>query len=278
MTADLETAAAATAWPVLDPPLEEVVAQGPPPGETRAGCGHSDPAHDASLCTFGPIDAPTMYVLGDSTAIALIETLRGAYGEQYRIRGLTMASCQFPVRKAYAIAELRDECAAHVANSLQAVVEDEPDVVVLSDVYDIADRLASRAEGEAAVEEWRQGLQAVVDRISDAAGQVVVVSPPVHGLSLEECATSGSTPQDCTGTIPADYQIGHAAESGVRGTGVHYLDAVGWFCTPEGRCPPFVGNTPLRRDTVHPSLTWSRKIAPLLRDRVDSWLPRPTDS
>ena len=272
LAADLETAAAATDWPVLDPPLEEVASSGAPPVEVRAGCDATDPVDEPDLCTFGRGEKPVAYVLGDSTGIALLPTVRGALGDRYLIKGLTMSSCQVPVEKVYNDAELQSECTQHVEDSLRAVVEAEPAVVFLSDAYDVADRLASGAEGEAATEEWRAGLQAVVDEVKDSAGQVVVVSPPAQGLALEECATAVSTPQDCITPIPETYRLAHDAEEQVQGSNVHYLDTRDWFCTADDRCPPFVGDTLTRRDDVHTSLAWSRKIAPLFAAQVEPWL------
>ncbi len=272
LAADLETAAAATVWPALDPPLEEVASSGAPRFEVRAGCDDTDPVGQPDLCTFGSGDKPVAYVLGDSTALALLPTVRGALGDRYVIKGLTMSSCQVPVDKVYGDAALQAECARHVEDSLRAVVEAEAAVVFLSDAYDVAGRLASGAQGEAATEEWRAGLQSVVDEIKGSVGQVVVVSPPAQGLALEECATAVSTPQDCITPVPETYELAQAAEEQVEGGNVHYLDTRDWFCTADRRCPPFVGDTLTRRDDVHTSLAWSRKIAPLFAARVEPWL------
>ena len=268
---DIEVALRARSWPRLDPSLEEVVAQRRPPAEDAAGCGDSVPA-DPTSCSFGDPHDPTMMVLGDSTAIALIPTVRAAFGDRYHIRGLTKASCQIAVAKKYHVQARRRSCRAHTRAALAEVARSRPAVVFVSDVYDIADRLASGATGAAATAEWRSSMQALVDRLRDSARRVVVVSPAVQGEPLEKCATRLSTPQDCVGTIPETYRIAQAAESLVTGPGVHYLDTSWWFCDDHGRCPPFVGDTPVRRDAVHISERWALKMAPFFANRVRPWL------
>ena len=46
---------------------------------------------------------------------------------------------------------------------------------------------------------------------------------------------------------------------------VTYVDTGSWFCTGDGRCPSFVGNTPVRRDAAgHVIPAYAQRLAPLL--------------
>lgn len=40
------------------------------------------------------------------------------------------------------------------------------------------------------------------------------------------------------------------------------------FCTPTGACPSFVGTTPTRIDTVHMTVEYGQKVAPILAETL----------
>ena len=270
---DLEAALEVDTWPALVPPLGSIVKEGRAKEADSAGCRESV-VSDPTSCSFGNPDDPSMYVIGDSTGNALITSVLAAYRDDHFVRGLTKQACQLTVPKDFGSDSQAEACATHTATMIAEVNRVHPDVLFVSDAYDVADNLASGARGAAASEEWRQGLQTVVDQVKDSVGLVVVVSPAVQGQSLEECATTMSSPSDCVGTIPEAYQWAQAAEEQVTGDNVRYLDTSWWFCAPDGRCPSFVGDTPLRRDDVHISQQWATKMAPFFKVAVDAWLPR----
>jgi hypothetical protein len=43
-----------------------------------------------------------------------------------------------------------------------------------------------------------------------------------------------------------------------------YIDTGSWFCTADGRCPGFVGNTAMRRDAAGPVVpAYAQRLASL---------------
>ncbi len=87
----IRDALGATSWPALDPAIDGLE-RSAVPVEDGQGCGRTDVANPRS-CSFGDSRKPTIMVLGDSTGITLLPTVRAMFEATHHIRGLTFAGC-----------------------------------------------------------------------------------------------------------------------------------------------------------------------------------------
>jgi peptidoglycan/LPS O-acetylase OafA/YrhL len=267
----IRDALAATSWPALDPAIDGLE-KAAVPVEDGQGCGRTNIANPRS-CSFGDARKPTVMVLGDSTGITLLPTVRALFEATHHVRGLTSAGCavmdvdwDFPdMSTKGACLQFRDEAVA-------AIQAEKPEILIVSNSYGQVLKLASKATGDDAVAEWSAGVQSTVGKVRDSVGQVVLVSSPPVGQPLETCATKVATPADCTAAIPGAWKVGdRAQEDAATALGIAYVDTSPLFCWDE-RCPSFVGSTPTKRDSVHTTPQYAAAITPAFRQMLDEAL------
>lgn len=54
-----------------------------------------------------------------------------------------------------------------------------------------------------------------------------------------------------------------------------FVDTKRWFCTAEGLCPSFVGNTPVKSDNVHMTVEYGSKISDVMAEQLSVILETP---
>jgi hypothetical protein len=155
-------------------------------------------------------------------------------------------------------------CLAHLDWAVGTIRSLRPALVLASSAPSTEWRLADGAEGDAALAEWQQGQERLFERITPYAGAVVVLDPPPPGKALTDCQTRFSTPADCVGPLP-DYlaPFGAASSRAASATKVEHLTTMDWFCV-NGRCPAFVGTTPVFADEQHLTEAYAKRLAPVL--------------
>jgi peptidoglycan/LPS O-acetylase OafA/YrhL len=257
----IRDALSATQWPELVPAVDGLE-KAAVPVEDGQGCGRTDP-DDARSCSFGDPKKPTIMVLGDSTGITLLPTVRAMYESTHHIRGLTYAGCAvMDVEWDFPDASTKSGCLDFREKAAAAIAEEKPEMLFVSNSYGQVLKLASKATGDDAVAEWSAGVQSTVDKVRGDVGEVVLVSSPPVGQPLETCATKVSTPADCTAEIPGAWKVGdRAQEDAAKTLGIAYVDTSPLFCFEE-RCPAFVGTTPTKRDSVHTTPQYAAIIIP----------------
>ncbi|MGY1745261.1 acyltransferase family protein [Blastococcus sp. SYSU D00695] len=279
LDSEITEALAADAWPQLQPSLDELGDRAWAPEWIEDDCLNVLDDADVARCRYGDPEARrTAVVLGDSIAISWMPGIRGALEDAgWAVQSLTSGQCpQVPVRvrAATGIPGFADSCAEHQQWAMEQVQRLQPDLVVVSAAGNSARRLESGATGDAALAEWRAGYADMLTGLDAATDRVVVLGPPPEGADLQECATRFNTPRDCVSSPQPGYDDLVRAEreavegfSGERLT-AGYVDVSPWFCDPAGRCPSFVGTTPVFADGGHPAGAYTRRLAPLLARAV----------
>ncbi|WP_435078771.1 acyltransferase family protein [Clavibacter michiganensis] len=267
----IRDALGATSWPALDPAIDGLE-KSAVPVEDGQGCGRTDVANPRS-CSFGDSRKPTIMVLGDSTGITLLPTVRAMFEATHHIRGLTFAGCAvMDVEWDFPDASTKGGCLDFREQAIAAIQEEKPEILFVSNSYGQILKLASKATGDDAVAEWSAGVQSTVGQVRDSVGKVVLVSSPPTGQPLETCATKVSTPADCQASIPGAWKVGdRAQEDAATAMGIAYVDTSSLFCWEE-RCPSFVGSTPTKRDSVHTTPQYAAVITPAFRQMLDEAL------
>ncbi|OUE19405.1 O-acetyltransferase OatA [Clavibacter michiganensis] len=267
----IRDALTATSWPALDPAIDGLEAAAVPV-EDGLGCGRTDIGNPRS-CSFGDVRKPTVMVLGDSTGITLLPTVRALFEQTHHVRGLTFAGCAvMDVRWSFPDASTKSGCLEFRDEAVAAIREAQPEILFVSNSYGQVLQLASKATGDDAVAEWSAGVQSTVAEVRDSVGKVVLVSSPPVGQPLETCATKVAAPADCQARIPGAWKVGDRAQrDAAAALGIAYVDTSALFCWEE-RCPSFVGTTPTKRDSVHTTPTYAQEMTPAFRQVLDEAL------
>lgn len=269
LTEQLRSALDATEWPSLSPAPGDV-ADASRPDEDRQGCGMVDFTAPDSCWFPNPGAHSTAVVMGDSTAITLFPTIREALGPDWNVRGATMAGCpQLPTKMDFSTPDRLTRCTEHRTAAMSAVKSWKPDVVFVSNLYTYANALSSKvAPKDGGAAEWALAAAQMVEELKEYADAVVIVQSPPEGAVLADCAASGSVPADCESGADATYRIvSNADRAAARQAGATYVAVEDWYCV-DGRCPAFIGTTPLKRDMIHTTKQYAAMLAPLFRARV----------
>lgn len=266
LTARLNSALASTEWPDLKPSLDNILSD-TRPDEDGDGCGKTDLAQPN--CSWDTGKRETVVVLGDSTGITLLPTVRAALGDTYNVRGMTMAGCvALDVTVKADKPQFAEDCDRFKADSIRAINSLKPAMVFLSSTSNVLGLLVSGAPEERAGAEWRQGTVNELKALAPSGAKLFVVSAPPAGKAPVVCATRTSTPKDCQYTVPPSFTITAQAMQDASGAaGATYIDTRDWFCSGN-ECPAFIGDTPLKRDAVHTTKQYAAILAGVFKDAV----------
>jgi hypothetical protein len=258
-----------TAFPELDPGLEDLgLDKWAIELDERVCLDASEST--ASDCVFGDQGAPrTAVVLGDAFGAAWMGAVLGALpADKYRVHQLTKLHCTAwdvamdPLMEAYT------GCDDFRRFAFDEVRRIKPDLLILSSYYyrgyDI-DGVVETDDGVAGA--IKAGLARTIARTGAAASTVILAPPPGTG-NLQECVTSSGSPDDCVREIPGIWRaVGGGESLAADAAGATYVDTSGWFCY-SGRCPGFIGSTPVTVDGTHVSWKTSAELGPVLREAL----------
>ncbi|MBM9461491.1 acyltransferase [Nocardioides sp. zg-536] len=278
LRAELSAALAATEFPALTPPLDDVVEQGINPElEPEAGCLNPADLTDASRCRHGSGRRQAL-VVGDSVAIAWLPALREALGPDWTVRGYALSNCPFAE---VAVAVVEDPAGSQRCNEARDVLREQvraarPDLLVASDSELNIRRMADAPAD--LVGAWRAAVVRTVDAVAAPSTEVVLLAPPPAGHTPDGCITRFAEPADCAGSLsPAWAEKASAERAAASQTGATYVDTSGWFCV-DGRCPLFAGGTLVRWDIVHLTRQYAAKLAPVLAEALAPVLDTAPDT
>ena len=266
LTARLDEALDSSDWPALTPPVDTILSD-TRPDEDNAGCGHTDLVKPD--CSWDNGKRQTVVVLGDSTGITLLPTVRAALGDAYNVRGMTMAGCAaVDVQVKADTPRFAAECEQFKAASVRAINELKPALVLISSTPEILSHLVSGVPEDRAGPEWRQGTIKVLTALEPSGARLIVLTAPPLGKPPVECATRFSKPGDCEYSLPQSHLLTAGAMQEAAATaGAGFIDTRAWFCSGS-RCPAFIGETPLKRDGVHTTRQFAVLLAGVLKDAV----------
>jgi peptidoglycan/LPS O-acetylase OafA/YrhL len=267
LAAAISLSVSATEWPDLSPSLDNVLTEGKP-DEDSEGCGQTDLAKPTCFWDTGKKE--TVVVLGDSTGITLLPTVRAALGGTYNVRGMTMAGC---VALDVQVKDDRPEqvaaCDQFKSDAINMINTIKPAIVFLTNTSGVLGQLTSGASESEAVNEWRDGTAAQLESLAPSGSKLIVVTAPPSGKPPAECATRTSSPRDCQYTIPQSFTIAaQASKDAATAAGAQFIDTRSWFCDSSATCPAFVGKTLVKRDGVHTTKQYAAALVPVFKDAL----------
>jgi peptidoglycan/LPS O-acetylase OafA/YrhL len=266
LTAEIRQSLGALTWEDLDPPLDALASSGAPEWLVDE-CLFVD-AENVDQCQYGDPAAPHRAVLvGDSIAISWMPGLRAALEEQgWSIQSLTMGRCPNinVLTRRNESAAANTECVDHRSWALQYIGEAAPDLVILSNSYNLA--LDDQSADRPAV--WQSGLEDFLRQVTATGTNAVVLAAPPGSVNLQECVTPLSTPKDCISPVdPSWIDMRDAEIRAAEAADVPFIDPLPWFCV-DNACPAVVGNIPVYYEGAHLTANYSRHVADHLRPAV----------
>ena len=270
LSAAVLDAVKADSYPELTPSIDSLGTEAWFEQMVKDGCADVD-EKNMEDCVFGPPTSDLdVVVLGDSFAMAWMPAVRGAFEPLgYKVHQLTRGQC--PAGTLNVLANQGapfPECATHRAWSQQQTMDIQPDIIIVGDARNSMTRLVSGVEGEEAASEIQKGYEKTIADLSATGAKIFILASPPETPALKECVTRIGTPKDCTSDISADWKLYASAQREAASSGATFVDTKSWFCTDAGRCPGFVGTTPVRADTGHMTLEFSAELAPVLAGAI----------
>ena len=282
LSAEIQAAVRLGTWPDLTPSIDNLGPAAKAPEWVNDGClgmetkSLADPIANARRCIYGDPNAErTAVVLGDSMAISYLPTIRSSLEPQgYKVLVLTMQQCPWA-----RVSVLQGNKAPHTQCDpfrewAQAEVERlKPELTLLSSNHSIM--LASGATGRDFETQWKEGVTASLSRLANAGGRIIILDAPPSGKALDACATRISKPSECETKAEGLYEIVGRANKQVSlnikvGKGVELINTKQWFCSPDNRCPAFIGNTPVYADGFHLTAKFATRLGPVLTEAINS--------
>lgn len=268
LAAQVKAAVDADVWPELQPSTDSLNGNFVPEWKDDKCLDAND--ENVDRCVYGDGTATkTAVLLGDSAAISWMPGLRDSLGKQgWKIQVLTLGQCpaiEVPMTRPND-PTFAETCSAHQQWAFEKVREIQPQMVIASSTLATPVRMVGAKDNPNTFNIWRDASTKTLNKIRGLSkAQVVLLSPPPNGKNLQECATKISKPSDCVtngGLFKIVLQANKDAAAAVPG--VRYVSTSSWFCTQEGVCPSFVGNTPVSVEGEHLTPAFSAKLAPVL--------------
>lgn len=262
---EINTALASTTFPELQPALEDLGKGNFDPADS-GGCAPATPrGKDCSIAGGDP--AKTAVVLGDSMAVAWLPSIRSVLEPKgWTVTAMTYVGCPFIAAETVADGEgITASCPEHRKLVRELVAETDPGLVVVSNAY--GQRMVG-AGGKPSQNAWTQGATIAHNEWLSQAERVVTLESPPAGANPTECITRLTSPQDCVSEISQTWEAYTQADRTITEAAGHkYIPTSSWFCGQQ-RCPLYVGDTVVRRDSTHMTPEYGRKIAPLLDEML----------
>ena len=267
----ISAALTATAWPELDPTMDEAIA-GPQAPPDISYCSEM-PSPPAAECTWGADSAPQkVMIVGDSVAVTYVEVLRRIAEDsagQWQVRSRAAFGCIFVTQTiAGPNAGMGAACPEHKRDVIAEIKKVRPDILVITNSY----RQAWNVDANRLLTgpDWAAGMQTLLDQFADSVGKIVFVTPPPLSIDVMKCYSKLASPATCIGTIdPHWVEMALAERRLASAIGADFVDSRPWFCSEAGQCPSFVGTTPVKRDQVHMTPEYADLITPAVRERLE---------
>lgn len=268
--AALGQALQATEFPELEPDLGDLGVEQWLGDLSDLGCVRSLRG-DPTRCTSGDDGASRLaVVVGDSYALSWMPALRAALPPDWRLQQLTELECASWTLPSYVRSDGTPypECADLHDYAEQFIEDEQPDLVIIASATAQV-RNAERPDITQDRDEIAQaGLAAALRLYGPHTDQIVVLAPPPGSGRLLDCVTRFGSPADCVNRPSADWRLHTAGERAAASElGAEYVETEDWFCV-QGRCPAFVGATPVTVDGSHLSIQYGEQLAPLLAETV----------
>lgn len=266
---EIAAAVEATAWPDLDPTMDEAISTGDT-SEEILPCGLIVP-YDEAACTFGdPAAEHTAVLVGDSTSMTYVQALHAALGDDngWQVRSYATFGCSFMEPLIWnSDPNVVENCTDRKDRAVEAINELRPDLVFITNTYD--PRVPVGEDVALTPQEWEDSMAAIVARFEDSAGKVVFLAPPPNDLNVAACYTKVAVPADCISHVTDQWATYAEADARVAAElGAWYVSSEPWFCV-DSDCPSFVGTVPTKSDHVHMLPAYAEKIAPAILEELE---------
>jgi len=184
LSADIDAALQAEAWPDLTPAIDGIGETGRPPKDRECAVGLADPEapSDHLSCAFGNPEATRLAVVaGDSIGITWIPMARELLEPRgYRVQGLTMSGCPFVGTDTFnPAANISAFCPDHKAAVLDAIRELQPDIVLVSNTY--RPFLKDLPDVDTGAVRYAGGQRSIIEQIAPSTAAIYVLAPPPPG-------------------------------------------------------------------------------------------------
>ncbi|MBF4462086.1 MULTISPECIES: acyltransferase family protein [unclassified Rathayibacter] len=271
LASQIEQALALKAFPTFDPAIGDISTEELFATVTTSDCLNISSTQQSIDCESGPTDTGLdVVVLGDSYGIAWTPGIKAALEPLgYRIHPMTRGECPASwVSVKHTSGSAFPECDTAHEWRQERIAEIKPELTIIAQSQPTIYRMESKGSPKDHAEELADGLRRTVDGIAANTGRIIVLSSPPDGKQMRECATNFGSPADCVTKPQPDFVTTiNDEENALKGTTAEYVDTRDWFCE-SGRCPGFVGSTPIRVDTGHLSIQYSTMLAPVIAETV----------
>ncbi|GAA4164446.1 acyltransferase family protein [Gryllotalpicola daejeonensis] len=221
-------------------------------------------------CSFGPDDAPTVVLWGDSAAAQWAPGLQQAVvSSGDRLVTQTKSGCASTL-----ITHVRDggpypSCDAWRKKVLEQLNADPPAVIVLADYAN-----EELPKGRDAEKTWADGLADTISRLPAQSRVLLLADSPDFGTSPIECLSQHVDDADACARSAAKALSSPgrvAAYRAAASTRADIVDLTQYFCADT--CPAIVGDTLVYRDSHHLTASYASKLSAPLKTKLAPYLP-----
>ncbi len=241
----------------------------------------ANPVNLPEDCAFGPEEAPTILLIGDSHAASVADAVIAAGTHTgHRVVVSALSSCPF-LTVEIERAALASACTEKQQTDLDLVQSLEPSKILIANrstfyaAQIAAGPMISLQEGfepagDASAEQWAEAMAATVASLQPFTNDVFVLSVVPHFATYDfdsalpaVAAPAGRYPVLAFSDVEDDQQSVVDAEAKALSTiGAHVLDPLPLLCAPTG-CPMRDADVFLYHDNHHLSVAGATKLEPL---------------
>lgn len=228
---------------------------------------------DLARCTYGNKNGTgTVVLFGDSHAAQWFPALEAiATQKGWRLISLTKAACQPAELSLYyrVVGRSYDECTEWRQSAVDAMIELQPELVVVASVSKARVNLAT----------WEQASSALLARLSPAARKIILLrDTPIPGFDVPTCLARRAwnpilwAQQSCAIKSAAanPKKLSKIQElQADKFDNVFIVDMNRFICSSEP-CPAEINSTIVYRDESHLSKNFVKNLAPALSKQIDA--------
>jgi peptidoglycan/LPS O-acetylase OafA/YrhL len=234
-------------------------------------------------CSFGPSDAKTLVLFGDSHAEQWLPALiQVANSKQWHLVTLLKASCPSAMVTVYNPRLEREEyeCSAWREKALSYIYAIRPSIVLTSNSSGYVKRPSVEDPyARLSIEQWQEGTRSTLQGLNAAAASVVLLrDTPRPDIDVPICLSRAMTHpvlypastchlSEQQVLAPPIWQAEIMATQGLEH--VSALDMTDNFCRDD-QCSPMLNSMVVYKDSNHIASTFAASLAPALADKLGS--------
>jgi hypothetical protein len=230
---------------------------------------HSQDAEIACTHGTGP---RRVIVIGDSHARMFDESFKAIFDpSKFTVIGRYRGWCKLGNVVPWDGNKPVNACSTFRTSTINFVQQINPDLIIISDAATASYYVNGKVLNDfAGADAYIAGLTESLTQLKSFTGKIIYFGQTQSATSITRCLSAGNViGPTCNAADPSGFPIVNRQSALASKFGIRFVESAEWFCV-EGHCPLTIDSTLVLLDGSHLTDAIARRIAPLMKAKLQS--------